>query len=142
VFLTSLLERSAAQLISMALSYAASTAAPVTTTFPGASLQTVAGTTTSWLPITTAWASNAACSTQAYAQQNHAPILFDPFYQTVVDPDTTSEPCLPPEATAWWNQAADAPISLGPTFSCPAAYSAVETIVRNSATQEVLCCPS
>jgi hypothetical protein len=142
VFLTLRLERSAAQLIPMALSYAASTAAPVTTTFPGASLQTVAGTTTSWLPITTAWASNAACSTQAYAQQNHAPILFDPFYQTAVAPDTASEPCLPPEATAWWNQAADAPISLGPTFSCPAAYSAVETIIRNSATQEVLCCPS
>ncbi|KAM3084431.1 hypothetical protein ACMFMG_001465 [Clarireedia jacksonii] len=126
----------------MALSYAASTAAPLTTSFPGASIQTGSGTTTSWLPLTTAWTANAACSTQVYAQENHAAILFDPFYQTVIDPGAASEPCLPPEATAWWNQATDSPISLGPTFSCPAAYSAVETIVRNTATQEILCCPS
>ncbi|KAI9640489.1 hypothetical protein NHQ30_011235 [Ciborinia camelliae] len=114
----------------------------LTLTFTDAIIQTVSGTLTSWLPVTTPWTAFASCSTEVYAQLDHNAILFDPYYQTSVVPGANSAPCLPPEATAWWDQEIDNVILLGPTFVCPLAYSAVETLVANSATQQTLCCPS
>ncbi|ESZ93242.1 hypothetical protein SBOR_6342 [Sclerotinia borealis F-4128] len=114
----------------------------LTLTFTDASIQTASGTTTSWLPVITPWTGSPSCSTEVYAQPDHDAILFDPYYQTSVVPGANTAPCLPPEATAWWDQGADQAVLLGPTFVCPSAYSAVETLVVNSATQQTLCCPS
>lgn len=57
---------------------------------------------------------------------------------------TSARSCLPPQVSSWWSQNAGANpyTALGPTFVCPEAYSAVQTVVVNSALEEVFCCPS
>ena len=116
----------------------------MTTTFSGESLQTISGTVTAWLPITTPWISIAACSDQIYAQRAGLGgnlIAFDPLYGESIVPSAI--PCLPAEVTSSWFQSNTAITTvLGPTFVCPGAYTAVETILVNSLTQQILCCPS
>ncbi|RDL34346.1 uncharacterized protein BP5553_07474 [Venustampulla echinocandica] len=112
--------------------------------FPAESVQTLSGTITAWLPISTPWVSIAACSSQIYAQRAGLGgnlIAFDPLYGESIVP--TAIPCLPSEVTSSWYQSnTETTTVLGPTFVCPAAYSAVQTILVNSLTQQVLCCPS
>jgi hypothetical protein len=62
---------------------------------------TLSGIVTSWLPITSAWPSVAACQTivwnnAVYTQYND---VDDPGYGISVDNALT---CLPPVATQWW----------------------------------------
>jgi hypothetical protein len=106
-------------------------------------LQTISGTTTAWLPLTTPWVSIAACSSQLYGEFGVGPVIaFDPYYGSVIA--SNQIPCLPPEATVWYNQPADGKTLylLGPTFVCPAAYYPAQTLAVNSGTQEILCCPT
>lgn len=53
--------------------------------------------------------------------------------------------CLPPQATAWWNQGDLGLIGtttlLGPV-TCPEAYTTATTTVLNSQSTFVACCPS
>jgi hypothetical protein len=114
------------------------------TSFPDQSLQTVSGTITAWLPISSPWLSIAACSSQIYAQRAGLGgnlIAYDPLYGESIIPSAI--PCLPTEVTSSWYQSDSAITTvLGPTFVCPGAYSAVETILVNTSTQQILCCPS
>lgn len=113
-------------------------------TFSDESLQIISGTTTAWLPISSPWLSIAACSSQIYAQRAGLGgnlIAFDPLFGESIVPSAI--PCLPTEVTSSWYQSNSATTTvLGPTFVCPGAYSAVETILVNSLTQQILCCPS
>jgi hypothetical protein len=114
------------------------------TSFSEEILETNSGTITAWLPISTPWLSIAACSSQIYAQRAGLGgnlIAFDPLYGESIVPSAI--PCLPTEVTSSWYQSNSAITTLlGPTFVCPGAYSAVETILVNSLMQQVLCCPS
>jgi hypothetical protein len=116
------------------------------TTFSDEILETNSGTVTTWLPLSTPWLSIQACSSQIYAQRAGLGanlIAFDPLYGLEIS--ASAIPCLPSEVTAWYLQAQTNSLTttlLGPTFVCPGAYSAVETILVNSKTQQILCCPS
>jgi hypothetical protein len=115
------------------------------TTFSDEILETNSGTVTAWLPLSTPWLSIQACSSQIYAQRAGLGanfIAFDPLYGLEIS--ASAIPCLPSEVSAWYLQGQNSPTTtlLGPTFVCPGAYSAVETILVNSQTQQILCCPS
>jgi hypothetical protein len=114
-------------------------AATSTWSIPVADLQTISDTPTAWLPLSTAFTSKPECSTQLFAQSNGQAVLYDPYYGLVVDPD--SGECLPPDVTAWWNQDTKTRVMLGPTFVCPSAYSAVQTVSMDSVFRQTLCCP-
>jgi hypothetical protein len=107
------------------------------------------GIWTSWLPVTTAWPSQAACDTAIWARvgintdSGYWPYIFDPEYgQSVANTPT----CLPPAATQWWEQTPDTDLpqitsySLGPLV-CPEAYTTVTTTVVKSSSTSVICCP-
>ncbi len=103
---------------------------------------------TAWLPLSTPWPSIASCSAQIYAK-NSGPgatlLAYDPLYgQSIFPLASTQVPCLPPQVTSSWQQNSNPGITtlLGPMFVCPAAYSAVQTILINTTTQHILCCPS
>ena len=54
--------------------------------------------------------------------------------------------CLPPEATAWWEQNHQNPngytsLSIQPVV-CPAAFTTAATELRSVSSTLVLCCPS
>lgn len=88
-------------------------------------LQTVLGTTTAFLPVATPWSLTRGCSSLLYQQfPNGGVIAFDPIYFSLV---SSSNQCLLPEATVWWDPPADGKTVyvLGPTFVCPVAYYAV-----------------
>lgn len=113
-----------------------------TTTFSAESLTVVSGATTAYLPVSTAWVSVEACSTQIYQAQDAFFIAFDPYYGQNIQ-TTLRIPCLPPEATSSWQQTNSATTTvLGPTFVCPSAYTSVLNRVVNSFTNQLLCCPS
>jgi hypothetical protein len=105
---------------------------------------TLSGIVTSWLPITSAWPSVAACQTivwnnALYTQYND---VEDPRYGISVDTVLT---CLPPVATPWWlQQSANNPgttLSLGPIV-CPSAYFTASTSTQATGSTWVACCPS
>lgn len=102
---------------------------------------TNAGIVTSWLPITTAWPSSAACSTLVWEGYPPYQVIYDPGYGISVD---LSLKCLPPAATTWWEQdhsnLGTTSFSLGPIV-CPQAYTTASTSVQDSSTF-VACCPS
>lgn len=113
-------------------------------TFSDETLQLSGGITTAWLPISTPWPSLAECSAQIYSQRADLGgnlIAFDPVYREKIV--TTAIPCLPAEVTSSWRQSNSGVTTLlGPTFVCPAAYSAVATLSANPQLEQVLCCPS
>ena len=120
-----------------------------TVTFADESLQVGTGTLiTAWLPISTPWVSSSDCSTQIYAQRAGLGgnlIAFDPLYgqKILLLLSISAIPCLPPEVTSSWYQSNAAVTTLlGPIFTCPGAYSGVQTILINSFTRQTLCCPS
>ena len=106
-------------------------------------VETNAGTTTTWIPITTELPLVPACSAAIYSQQGDQGklIAFDPFYYTIDTTFTTA--CIPPEATEWWNQPINSSIvsSLGP-ITCPEAYTTAFNISASSGSTRVGCCPS
>ncbi|TEY85736.1 hypothetical protein BOTCAL_0013g00440 [Botryotinia calthae] len=115
----------------------------VSTTFADQILQTSSATITTWLPLSTAWPSTAACSSLVYVGSGKdAGKVFgwDPLYQAVLD--TGSPRCFADEMASWWLEPSSVTISLGPTFNCPAAYSTVATSVHSAGVTQVFCCPT
>ncbi|ESZ98967.1 hypothetical protein SBOR_0625 [Sclerotinia borealis F-4128] len=115
----------------------------VSTIFPHQILQTSSATITTWLPLSTAWPSTAACSSLVvFGSGNDARKLFgwDPLYQVVRD--TGSPRCFADEMASWWLELSSVTISLGPNFNCPAAYSTVATSVHSAGVTQVFCCPT
>lgn len=116
--------------------------AQITSTTTTAFMTEVAsGTTTSYLPLTSAWPSIADCSSQIWTWDNTM-MVFDPTfrqYQT-----NTNLYCQPPEVTSSWTQVAQTPqlttTSLG-GFDCGGMYSTVASTVINDARTYVVCCP-
>jgi hypothetical protein len=104
-------------------------------------VETNAGTTTTWIPITTQLPLVPACSAAIYSQDRGKLVAFDPFYYTIDTAFTTQ--CIPLEATEWWNQASTSATvsSLGP-ITCPQAYTTAFNISANGGSTRVGCCPS
>ncbi|KIM95363.1 hypothetical protein OIDMADRAFT_34127 [Oidiodendron maius Zn] len=102
---------------------------------------TAAGTTTttSFLPLTTAWSAPSICTTVFLGGDWWN--INDPQYGLWVDPGVL---CLPPAATTWWDQTwasnSLTTWSLGPVV-CPQAYSTVMTSMQDTSTF-IACCPS
>jgi hypothetical protein len=108
-----------------------------------------AGVWTSWLPLTTAWPTQAACSSEIWARfgiqeaNNLWPYLYDPAYESSVASPATA--CLPSEAASWWDGGSTVSntitsYSVGPIV-CPAAYTTYSTILLFSSSTSVICCP-
>ena len=115
----------------------------VSTTFTDQILQTSSATITTWLPLSTAWPSTAACSSLVYvgSGKDAAKVFgWDPLYQAVLD--TGSPRCFADEMASWWLEPSSVTISLGPIFNCPAAYSTVATSVHSAGVTQVFCCPT
>jgi hypothetical protein len=107
------------------------------------------GIWTSWLPVTTAWTSQSACNSAAWARfgiqplEDYWPYIYDPAYGQSVANTLT---CLPPEATQWWDGASTisntiTSWSIGPIV-CPAAYTTVSTIIISDTSTSIICCPT
>jgi hypothetical protein len=104
---------------------------------------TLSGVVTSWLPISSAWPSVAACQTivwnnPEYTQYND---IDDPGYGISVDNALT---CLPPIATQWWRSQPNngvTTLSLGPIV-CPSAYFTASTSTQATGSTWIACCPS
>ncbi|PQE03219.1 kinesin light chain protein [Rutstroemia sp. NJR-2017a BBW] len=95
------------------------------TAFPNQVLQTYQASITAWLPISTAWPLITQCSTLIYIDGGSKAYAWDPFYGNVID--TNAPLCLPREVTSWWLGTS---YSLGPTFTCPQAYTTATTSVH------------
>lgn len=102
------------------------------------------GTTTSWIPLTTAWPSQSGCASSffLYPGQPQA-VAWDPGYGYFAGgtPD-----CLPPEATTWHEQNHQngdgfTSLSIRPIV-CPAAFTTAASSVQSGSSTLVLCCPS
>lgn len=118
----------------------------MTTTHPA---ELNSGIWTSWLPLTTAYTSQAACNSQAWVRfhgiqvPDNWPYIYDPGFEQTVD---NSLICLPSAATKWWkgSTTVDNVItswSIGPIV-CPEAYTTVSTIVLSESSTSVICCPT
>jgi hypothetical protein len=100
-----------------------------------------AGVVTSWLPVTTAWPSQAGCEQAIYSQPGVGgkAIVFDPFFAEDISAGLT---CLPPAATLWWHQSdTKTTYSLGP-LACPEAYSTGGTGLVSAGSTMIVCCPT
>ena len=107
---------------------------------------TVSGTPTVFLPLPTAWPSGSGCAENIYL---HTPtntpytfLAFDPLFGATMV--TSAQSCLPPQVSTWWSQKnGEATFTaLGPTFVCPQAYTAVQTVLVATSLQQIYCCPS
>jgi hypothetical protein len=102
------------------------------------------GVWTSWIPLTTAWPSQAACSSLAWArvglqpESQFWPYIYDPDYGKSVENSPT---CLPPQVTKWAD--ADGGNTISKPFTswsispivCPEAFTTISTsIVSGSST--------
>jgi hypothetical protein len=107
------------------------------------------GVWTSWLPVTTAWPSQAACNSEAWARygiqatNDFWPYIYDPAYAQSVANSVT---CLPPQATSWWGGGSTVSqsitsYSIGPIV-CPAAYTTYSTSIVSGSSTSVICCPT
>lgn len=99
-------------------------------------------TTTSWIPITTAFPQQPGCSDQIWSYVPNTLAAWDPGYGiSVMDKN-----CLPRAATTWWDAERLGPntlttISIGP-ITCPQAYYTASTSVKDGISTLVGCCPS
>ncbi|KAE9370194.1 hypothetical protein N431DRAFT_343974 [Stipitochalara longipes BDJ] len=118
----------------------------MTTTHPA---ELNSGVWTSWLPVTTAWPSQAVCNNEAWARvgiqadSDFWPYIYDPAYAQSVANSVT---CLPPQATSWWEGGSTVSnsvtsYSLGPIV-CPAAYTTYSTSIVSGTSTSVICCPT
>jgi len=102
---------------------------------------TSAGATTSFLPLSTAWPLTAQCSSLFVSHpQNNGLFAFDPASAI----HNSAPQCLPPEATAWWDQSSGTTLTElgGYSMVCPGAYTTATTTVIDSLSTLVGCCPS
>lgn len=106
--------------------------------------ETVLGTTTSWLPVTTAYPSVSGCAEAFFLFPGQpAPVGWDPGYGYFASGTLR---CLPPEATRWHEQGhqdldAYTSLSIRPIV-CPAAFTTAVTEIRSGSSTRVMCCPS
>ncbi|KAE9363300.1 hypothetical protein N431DRAFT_450085 [Stipitochalara longipes BDJ] len=113
---------------------------------------TVSGTTTYFLPLTTAFSAPSACSSlyltdQIPASSGAAPgqmFAYDAKYQSVAGGGPL---CMPTEVSLWWSQASSSQTTAvtelgGYTFNCPKQYSTFVSSGSNAATTTIGCCPS
>ncbi|KAH8667617.1 hypothetical protein BGZ60DRAFT_564800 [Tricladium varicosporioides] len=112
-----------------------------TTTFTPHPPLTFAGTTTTYLPLTSAWPSINQCNSDIYWIPDGSAVIYDPS----IGASNTLLRCLPPEATQWWLQSKPTPqftvTSLGPVV-CPQAYTTAFTRIEGEGTTLVACCPT
>jgi hypothetical protein len=133
--------RTAARLCNeMALS-AIHDALPLTPMSPTAGQSLISSPTTSFLPLRTPWPLIGECSSLFVSQTSlNGLYAFDPYL-----PTQSSIQCLPPEATAWWDQftapGATPTVLGGVSLVCPQAYTTAATSVIDSSTTLVGCCP-
>lgn len=120
--------------------------ASATVTSIAATILTVDGTPTEFLPLPTPWPSGYGCTGNIYL---HTPVsspntflAWDPLFGASMVSSARS--CLPPQVTSRWSQAASATpyTALGPTFVCLQAYSAIQAVLIASSLEQMLCCPS
>lgn len=106
--------------------------------------ETDGGTVTSFIPLTTAWASSSGC--ESYFRLNGPSLMaYDPGYGLEIDKDVR---CAPPAVTTWWEQGLlggggeyHTAVSIGP-MTCPEAFSTVVTSAKDGTSTLAMCCPS
>jgi hypothetical protein len=104
--------------------------------------ETSSGIVTSWLAVTTAWPTQAGCSSALWNVWSTAIVAFDPGYSLSVDKRSS---CLPPAAMSWWEQ--DHSTHTGMTLSlgllvCPQAYTTASSSEKHNFSTFIACCPS
>ncbi|KAL2064171.1 hypothetical protein VTL71DRAFT_4665 [Oculimacula yallundae] len=107
---------------------------------------TLSGTTTTYLPLSTAYPSQASCSSLFIAGVNNDDskiFAFDPSLAS----HNSAPACLPPEATLWWKQNPSTDLTTrtelgGYKMICPEAYKTVAMSVLDQSSTMVGCCPS
>lgn len=103
-----------------------------------------AGTTTSWLPVTTAYPQLAGCSSAFFLYPGQPfPYGFDPGYGYFAGGDLS---CMPPAQTTWWEQGHQNPdgytsLSIRPIV-CPQSWTTAATESRSGESTLVMCCPT
>ncbi|QDS77137.1 hypothetical protein FKW77_001191 [Venturia effusa] len=102
------------------------------------------GTTTSWIPLTTAWPSSTGCASSFYLHPGQPyPYGWDPGLGYFLG---QTQKCQPAAVTAWHeqgNQHQDGftRLSIRPIV-CPAAYTTAVTSINSVSSTMVVCCPS
>jgi hypothetical protein len=102
------------------------------------------GVVTSWIPLTTAWASVSGCSNSLMLEGDRL-VAFDPGYGISINPAAT---CQPSAVTTWWEQgrlgggsgAGHTAVSILP-LTCPEGFSTVVTSVKDYSSTLAMCCP-
>jgi hypothetical protein len=105
-------------------------------------VQTLSGTLTTFLPVTTAWPSVPECATIVWqnAQYTQYYDMYDPGYGLSAAPDVS---CLPPAATIWWeNKDGTTPVYSIRPIVCPEDYTTATTSMNGPSSTFVACCPS
>ncbi|PMD55232.1 uncharacterized protein K444DRAFT_617695 [Hyaloscypha bicolor E] len=116
-------------------------ALPLTPMSPTAGQSLISSPTTSFLPLSTPWPLIGECSSLFVSQTSLSGLYaFDPYL-----PTQSAIQCLPPEATAWWDQftapGATPTVLGGVSLVCPQAYTTAATSVIDSSSTLVGCCP-
>ncbi|KAF6822375.1 hypothetical protein CPLU01_12057 [Colletotrichum plurivorum] len=104
---------------------------------------TASGRPTVYYPLPTPWPLGPGCASRTYRQAELGKIpRVGPYYGMHLDSDAKT--CYPPHVTSWWFQTEGQPtsIALRPTFACPEAYTAAQTLLEAGGVQHVYCCPS
>ncbi|KAI5918707.1 hypothetical protein F4810DRAFT_558552 [Camillea tinctor] len=106
--------------------------------------ETLSGTVTSFIPLTTTFTPSAGCS-DFFRLNGPSLVAFDPGYGLDID---TNVRCLPSAVTTWWEQGrfgdasdgAHTAVSIGP-LTCPDKWPTVASSVKDSSSTLVMCCP-
>jgi hypothetical protein len=103
-----------------------------------------AGTTTSWLSMSTAWPSIPGCQSSFWMLKPTHLAAWNPGYGIYVQQGLS---CQPPQVTSWWDEnhmngidTIATQFSLGPVV-CPQAYTTATTTVNVDSSTFVGCCP-
>lgn len=107
--------------------------------------ETNGGVVTSWIPLTTSFASVSGCS-NSYMLEGPSLVAFDPGYGLSINSEAT---CQPSAVTTWWEQGrlgggsgpGHTAVSILP-LTCPDGWSTVATSISDSTTTQAMCCPS
>ncbi|KAH9219867.1 hypothetical protein DL95DRAFT_384071 [Leptodontidium sp. 2 PMI_412] len=109
-------------------------------------LITSSGTTTTYLPLSTAYPAQAGCSSlfvNPAVEGGDRLFAFDPGYAA----HNSGPACMPPQATLWWGQDTATDLTTrtelgGYKMVCPEAYKTVAMSVLDKSSTRVGCCPS
>ena len=111
----------------------------------------VSGTTTYFLPLTTAFSAPLACSSLYLT--NNLPgssgiatgmFAYDAKYESVAGGGPT---CMPSDVSLWWSQTSSSQTTAvaelgGYTMNCPKEYTTQYNFAANTETTTIGCCPS